>query len=124
MIAVFARADHPKGWGMPEGRAHGYVTLFVRCEDDTELEDVRERLRRYPGWSGVGDDTDGYWHGRLDPGYSWFGGQFDFVGSLPCETVELPHALERGPGGDADRFLCVGDNRFIGFYEAAEVLAS
>lgn len=118
-VGVFARADHPLGWGLAgrpdeqghheQGhRAHGYVVLFVRCADEDELEIVRQRLFTKPFYGLA--DAGTYYGGNLR---EWFGGRFDLIAIAPA--VDLPYAT--------GRFQCRGDNRMVGVYEAAEVLA-
>jgi hypothetical protein len=106
IVGVFSRADHPNGWGYQDGRAHGYVTLFVRCNDQHVLDDVAHRLAMTP-FRGI-DGTNQYFAGHLG---DWFGGRFDHIASVP--DVDLPY----GP------YQCRGDNRMVAVYEATDVLA-
>lgn len=112
-VGVFARADHPQGWGFVApgeeyGRAHGYVVLFVCCADMHELEMVAHRLARQDF---VGKPGATYLTGALDPGgRQWFGGRFDWIATVPDVH------LDRGP------FMCRGDNRMVAVYDAPDVL--
>lgn len=119
MIAVFARANHPPGWGYgPVGdekgsRAHGYVVLFVRCADEAELDAVHRRMtiRDFHGIEGARH----YFDGALDPnGHEWFGGRFELIATAPDVSLD---AISSG-----QRFCCRGDNRMVALYDAGEVL--
>jgi hypothetical protein len=106
LYGVFARADHPSGYGYPDGRAHGYVTLFVGCDDAEQLLEVAARLTRpFLGPPNVAT----YSEGRLG---EWYGGTFQFIA-----TVEQPRLCGLG------RFQSLGDNCYAGIFSAAEVLA-
>lgn len=114
MIGVFARANHPEGWGYPPpesggpgGTAHGYVVVLVQCSSDRVLEAVKTKLAM--GFAGV--PADSYSQGDLG---KWFGGQFDYLYSTPSDELDLV----------GHPFSCRGDNRFVGIYGADEVLAS
>ena len=109
MIGIYARANHPTGYGMADGEAHGYVVLLVRCQDRETVEAVSEKLAR--GFYGVKGET--YSVGHLG---KWYGGSFDHLATLPGDEVE--------DGGLEQRFRSIGDNRFVGVYEADEVLAA
>jgi hypothetical protein len=104
IVGVFARSDHPKGWGSPYG-AHGYVVLFVRCEDEQELTFVTVQMAK--GF--VGKPANSYAAGNLT---FWFGGSFDLLATVPDVTLDWA----------AEKFWCKGDNRFVGIYEAKDVL--
>jgi hypothetical protein len=111
VVGVFARADHPHGWGFVtpgehHGRAHGYVVLFVRCDDSAQLAQVAERLARQD-FTGKPDTQ--YSRGGLS---HWFGGRFELLATAP--DVDVPY----GP------FSCRGDHRMIAVYDAADVLAA
>lgn len=117
MIAVYARADHPKGYGFGDGRAHGYVVLFVRCKSRKEVEAVSKRLSQ---WNNpfLGPQVEPYYsNGRLG---EWYGGLFELLAVLPGNKIDhlgygmFPHG----------RFASRGDNRFTGVYEAEEVLSN
>lgn len=116
MIGVFARADHPKGYGLPDGRAHGYSMLFV-TGSRKQIRDCQERLQdfRKPFIGPLGK------HYYSDGGLGeWYGGRFELLAVLPGDRVEHVH------GGDVhvtgQKFLSRGDNRFSGIFTAEEVL--
>jgi hypothetical protein len=124
VIGVFARADHPQGYGYgpwtPQGvgRAHGYVVLLVTCRDDDELALCEERLRdtRYPFHGSI--ESGNYSEGRLG---EWFGGTFDLIAKLNASE----HSIVVGPWQPEPLLLlCKGDNRFVGQFTAEEVLRS
>lgn len=106
---IFARRDHPEGWGR-----HGHVTLFVVCDGMLDGTAVVTRMQEGPfygfmgGEPGTGPYTDGYLG-------EWFGGNFDLIGSTAGDV--LLTSIGRG------RFYVMGDNRFVGIYEAQEVLS-
>ena len=113
MIGVFARPDHPPGYGMPgrEGenglRAHGYIVVFVNCPDEQTLQRVRDKLR-----------LDGL-NEPFGHTYAWYGGRMDLVGVVPegSMTQVLPD-----PWFIGHKRVSLGDNRFTGIYEATEIL--
>lgn len=123
MIGVFARADHPKGYGFADGRAHGYVILFVRCKSRKQVLDVLKVLTNWKKpFLGLG--TDQYYnHGNLG---EWFGGNaFDLLAVLPGNKLDHMSGGYYTGGGTQPapgRFFCRGDNRFTGIYEAGEIL--
>jgi hypothetical protein len=114
IVGIFARADHPEGWGFPirkpdgtiaSGTAHGYVVIFVRCPDEDTLGHVVNRLVQRPFY---GDErSDQYNAGNL---HGWFGGRFDYIATCPDVAVPM------GP------FACRGDNRMVAVYDAEDVL--
>lgn len=131
LICLFARADHPPGWGYPKidsydqergayllsdpsARAHGYSLVAVRCADDRQAGEVIGRMAS--GFHGL-DGQGQYVHGHLG---DWFGGSFDLVAKLRSES-DIDMRLI--PGADS-RFVTAGDNRFIGIFDAAEVLGA
>lgn len=137
MIAVFARANHPLGWGMPvppsqgnaggHGTAHGYVVLLVRCKKQ-QIAAITARMndfrKRFEGIPKAEDSWGGYSEGQLG---TWFGGQFELIAVLPGNVVEIAdfwYGKEKPPTVRAQRFWCRGDNRFVGLFEADEVLSS
>lgn len=115
VVGIFARADHPEGWGMARNTAHGFVVIGVRCADADELQAVWRKLA--DGWSGIEGATT-YSAGALDPnGHRWFGGRFQLIATATdFEVISFSSA--------SPRFNCLGDNRFVGVYEADEVLAA
>lgn len=124
VIGVFARANHPQGYGhgpwTPQGvgMAHGYVVLLVACRDDDVLALVEERLQ----------DHRSPFHGRFESGAyneghlgEWFGGQFELIAKVNAPE----HSIVVGPWQPEPLLmLCKGDNRFIGQFTAEEVLRS
>jgi hypothetical protein len=132
-LCVFARADHPLGWGYPEiesydeelgsyilksanGRAHGYSLLAVACANEDEREAVVSALGSGP-FLGF-QESNQYADGNLG---EWFGGRFDYVG-----CIEAEHLSVHGPGSwysPTQQFFCFGDNRNFAVYQAQEILA-
>lgn len=113
---LFARSDHPLGWG-GVGRdergasgAHGYVVLLVGPCNDDELAQVRERMLHGPFY-GL-PESGQYMDGNLR---EWFGGRFDYLAVV--DNPELP-----GPQEIWGRFRAIGDNRFVGIFAPDEVL--
>ncbi len=50
MIAVFARANHPRGYGFGGnaqgvGGAHGYIVIGVRCRNQKQLAQVIKHIQ-------------------------------------------------------------------------------
>lgn len=115
VTGVYSRSNHPPGWGMPDNKAHGYVTLFVSCKDRNQLSIVSDRLASKP-FLGILKGDNQYGAGALG---EWYGGQFDFIASLPGNNTPVvdPHVAAR-------RFRSLGDNRFVGHFLADEVLVN
>lgn len=111
IYGFFARVDHPKGWGMADTRAHGYVVIVVKCWNPEELGNVRELLARE--FKGIGEESSGYSTGHLS---NWYGGNFDFLFSI---TSNSPPTHQQG---DVVKYHSVGDNRFYGMYDASKLL--
>jgi hypothetical protein len=127
IVGVFNRPDHPEGYGFPRvagfdefenryylakptARAHGYVTLFVRCEDQEQLDAVARKLGREE-FHGIDlSDPPQYSAGWLG---EWFGGRFDLVATVP--DVKFPEG--RNPD-----YNCMGDNRMVAVFNAEKVL--
>lgn len=127
MIGVFARADHPKGYGIcrghiseyghhQEAEAHGYVVVIVECKDMRELKDVMHVLQKreyadqkpLPGW---------------DPwarGDAWYAGPYEF---LWATDSPLGPTIDRyGNLIDLGVKPSYGDNRALAFLSAEEIL--
>jgi hypothetical protein len=123
MIAVFARADHPRGYGFADGRAHGYSVVFVRCRNRREVAAVSKRMQDYnhPFYGLEAPDPRQYYG---SPAYShlsdWYGGRFELLAVVP--GMKIDHATYGGAITES-RFMSRGDNRYSGIFEAAEVLA-
>lgn len=95
---------------MANGTAHGYVVLMVRCANPVELANVTERLTR--PFHGI--DGKGYSDGKLT---EWYGGRFDYLGCVYGEPSVAAYDARQ-------RFVSKGDNRFVGVFEASEVLTN
>jgi hypothetical protein len=124
---LFARADHPLGWGYPQvegfdeetrlytmtsaqGRAHGYSLLAVECADETERGLVLSALAANNFYGRA--SAEQYAQGLLG---EWFGGHFDYVGEVTGADAAVT-------GPNHQRFVCFGDNRNFAIFTAAEVL--
>jgi hypothetical protein len=108
-LLLFARADHPEGYGAADGTAHGYVVIAVLCKEEN-VNKVIDKLV-YHVWEGL-DQKDGkYYEGHLG---DWYGGKFDLLAMF-----DGVGALEY-----SDRFRSLGDNRYFGLYTDEEVLNS
>jgi len=116
-LLLFAREDHPKGYGYADGTAHGYVVIAVLCNEENiekvvaklgEYGEYNEETGRSKGWEGLKTD-DKYYMGHLG---DWYGGQFDLI------------AVFDGVGKleNSERFRSMGDNKFFGFYTSEEIL--
>lgn len=133
MILLFARADHPMGYGFPvaatnpdgsvvrlagggvacvsQAKAHGYVVLAVECEVGDEAERVVAKMAQ--GFHGRTTGT--YAEGYLG---DWYGGRFDCVAVVEGTKDDIS---SWPPEMNRDR-VSYGDNRFFGVWTAAEVL--
>jgi hypothetical protein len=127
MIAVFARNEHPPGYGLapwpsdqtpayahPVRRAHGYSVLLVEVADDEELKAVTDKLLL----DGLPEEK------ALNHPWPWYGGHFDHVATVHAPDggarVIYPTAKDSYVG---DVRISKGDNRYVGVYKAAEILA-
>ena len=108
MYLLFARANHPNGYGYSDGRAHGYVVLAVKLDDPGQEEAVVRKMYEFYGIN----ERSSYGSGYL---WEWYGGSFELIAR--CEEI-APSATWAG------RFWSIGDNRFFGVYTAKEVLES
>lgn len=132
IMAMFARADHPAGYGVLNGTttrfqngetktdtssvpgAHGYSVVVIKCRDINELFVVKEWFQYHH--FDLPDNTSG----KLPVGraaYQWYGGKFDFLGSIDCDNEYIFNN-----NGDMRSYNSYGDNRFFGIYRAEEVL--
>lgn len=113
MIAVFARPNHPN-YGNGEWAHHGYVVALVRCRNDAQVKAVSEKL----GQDGLPEP-----YGRTyDQG--WYGGRMELIAVVPGNRLHDPTG--RGywaPVRPGNERQSIGDNRYAGIYDAAELLA-
>lgn len=132
MIALFARANHPLGYGYGPwvsngtGRAHGYVVVGVRCRNRTQLRAVvahvrdagldlpDEGRRIYPASQPEKPYQRTVWAEGVVRWYSGGPNDWDYLFMVPGNTVEWP----------APNRYSRGDNRFVCVYEAKDVLDS
>lgn len=112
MIAVYSRANHPMGWGMPEpvskgnagghGKAHGYSILFIKCKSRKQIKQVSILL-----------STKGLPEPFNHP-YQWYGGIFEKIVTIPGNKVnDCWHG---------QKIQSRGDNRYVGIYDAEDLL--
>lgn len=114
IFAVFCRPDHPEGYGQGK-RAHGYSTIIVACSDEPQVAAVQQRLA-----------TEGLPE-PLGHGYPWYGGRMDLVARLYGPNIAV---FAGGSWVESQqRFwetertgVSLGDNRFVGFYDARDLL--
>lgn len=133
MILLFARSDHPLGYGFPQAvtdpdghplrlsnstvvygpqaTAHGYVVIAVICSPGPEAEAVVARMAK--GFKGKPRGT--YGEGYLG---DWYGGRFDCVAVIEGGEYDI---TGWPPEYDQKR-RSIGDNRFFGVWHASEVL--
>lgn len=104
MIGVFARADHPEGYGTGK-TAHGYVVVLVKCHYADQLN----RVQRVLATAGL---PEPFGHP-----YPWYGGRMDLVA-----VIAGSDAAAELEGGFDNRRKSIGDNRFCGIYDASELL--
>lgn len=74
---IFARRDHPSGYGSAEGKAHGYSVIAVRCPTVEESLRVVAVLEGVVPFEGIDKEQKRYYEGWLG---EWFGGYFDLIG--------------------------------------------
>jgi hypothetical protein len=123
-IVLFARANHPSGWGgmyaYSPGHnqalgAHGYVVIGVRCNSDEQVEAVKDHMMK----KGLRIPD----HGRVSrikgpvdwKAMEWYSGgpnNFDYLGTFEGDIID-----------DPPFWGSKGDNRFFSVYESVEVLA-
>ena len=106
MIGVFARADHPNGYGFADGRAHGFVIVLVEGTRE-EIYAVKDHLQTKP----IAVPLD-------SPDTTWYGGKFDLVSTIAGEVVSIGH------WPTAQKWSSMGDNRAVMHCTAAEILAA
>lgn len=137
MIAVFARANHPHGYGYSSPRdystpgigAHGYVVIGVRCRTRSQVDEVIKHVRD----SGLDLPDTGqgriiYTEGVPERRYErnvgskgvirWYSGgpsDWDYLFTVPGNKIEWEHPSQGVYGSR-------GDNRFCAVYDAKEVL--
>jgi hypothetical protein len=112
VTGIFARADHPNGWG----NAHGYVVIAVECENLAQLAAVTSRLQRDPFYGRpLATSYPGGYLG--DEGHPWFAGRFDRILTTRGKVNVTPYGNQM-----PDTFACIGDQRFAGVFSAADVL--
>lgn len=118
MWALFARRDHPPGWGQArvgsQASAHGYVVIAVWCTNE-ELGEVVYLLNH--GFYGFKDEGT---ISKANLG-DWFGGQFDLIGTI----MGIDHA--RGSSGEVmspneKTVKMYGDNRMFGTFLGKEII--
>ena len=112
IIGVFARRDHPAGYGFGE-RAHGYVVVLVECADVAELRRVEENLDRHYQTPSRAD--------------GWYSGPMDLVATVTADGIAAISAVGHWDPRSGRYFglrpsRSLGDNRFVACYTAAEVL--
>lgn len=114
MIAVFIRHTQPN-YGNGEWSHHGYSVIFVRCANRNQVSAVRQKLAVEGLPEPFGHTYDQGWYGSGK-------GAWDLVGLFPGNKL-------LGTGGGLwlpyrdDQSKCsVGDNRYVGVYEAKELL--
>lgn len=112
MIAVFARPNHPN-YNNAEWRYHGYVVIFVKCRDEAEVKLVQHKLS-------VEGLPEPYGH-NYEQG--WYGGRMDLITVLPGNRLHDPKTGSYwSPVRPLSPKASIGDNRYAGFYEAADLL--
>jgi hypothetical protein len=135
LIAVFARANHPVGygygpWNNGSGRAHGYVVIGVRCADQRQVQAVIDEIAKN-GLDAPDRGRQIFTDGRPKQRYQrsvwsdgvqrWYSGgpnDWDYLVTIAGERIAI---------SDSDRFNqsgSKGDNRFFSIYQADEVLST
>ena len=106
MILLYARADHPSGYGMGD-KAHGYSVLAITTQNWIETNAVKERMNK-PFFNTSGD--------RTEADDEWYGGDFDLIAVIEGGSRILDY--------DGHEWMkrSYGDNRFFGVFRAAEIL--
>lgn len=110
MIAIYARANHPPGYGYPARedengcRAHGYSVIYVKYHGKLVLRELDKRL----SW-GEGLPEPFSHHDQ------WYGGNsFERIGVIPGYDIDI--------GPSAPQLQSRGDNKFVGIYDAEDLL--
>lgn len=115
IFLLFARADHPEGYGFSgTTRAHGYAVLVVSCETVADTEAVKRRCAEAPVFLSREATVSGFagHHLIVD---EWYGGRFDYIGAIAGT-----YALNRN--GSMFGESSYGDNRYFGIVDANTVL--
>lgn len=126
VLGVFARANHPEGYGQGQ-RAHGYVVVVVQCDDWDELAAVDAKLSR-PHYE-PDPDRPGLNRPMMPPGVdpwkrgdAWYAGPYELVWASAVERVREARPMNLKFGitlGDRPSY---GDNRAMAYLAASEVL--
>lgn len=115
-VAVFARANHPEGWGGASGLAHGWSILLVTLDEDDQLSALMLKLQ-HPGTRLPDVLPNGEF--RQTP---WYGGStFDYLFTITDGTLDRP--LFTGYQWLDHGVLSVGDNRCLARFTAKEIMA-
>lgn len=138
MIALFARSNHPQGYGFGGG-AHGYVVVGVRCRTSAQRDRVVQHIANEgfdlpdAGRTIYPDGVPEHRYARMIDMYNncrtastgehilrWYSGgpgDWDYLFTVKGNAVEFawPTLVQYGSRGD---------NRFTLVYEAKEVLAA
>lgn len=116
VLGVFARANHPKGWGHEAG-AHGYVIVVVECASWAQLDDVVFALGSYDYKDGK--PLWGYdpWH-RND---AWFAGPYELTWAAETD-VHLARGQSKFHTMAIGQLWSYGDNRAVAYMKAEDVL--
>jgi hypothetical protein len=95
---IYCRSDHPTGYGMHNGTAHGYVTMLV----SSDTNNFPGRITGVP--IGKFMNNPGWWD-------TWYGGNFDLVAIIP--HVEGDPLLIVHSSSQVSTCASYGDNRAI-----------
>lgn len=145
MIAIFARANHPHGFGYsaPHGMAqwptsgvgaHGYSVVGFRCRSKRQVDQVIEHVRTYgidlpDSLTGRTTYYEDKLHGRApgnhhntdigQPGVvRWYSGgpdDWDYLFTVRGSSVDWEWPMQAEQGSR-------GDNRWCMVYEASQLL--
>lgn len=106
VMGVFVRRDLPEGDQRRSG--HGYSVALVRCKTRDQVKRVAAKLQ----WDGLPEP--------MGHPYPWYGGAMDLVAIFAANQADL--------GGTPDfpslsNRLSIGDHRFVGMFDAQEILS-
>lgn len=140
VLGVFARANHPEGYGFCQGldmsrggqhlraKAHGYVVVIVKCADWDELNAVKAKLGEFH----YEDDPDrpGFRRPMMPPGVdpwkrgdAWYAGPYEMVWAAAVEFAAYAAMNMNGMPIKLGERPSYGDNRALAYLDASEVLA-
>jgi len=127
VLMLFARSNHPKGYGYADGTAHGYSIVAVSCPPDYDKMDqvVRKMNTGFYGTVSIAQINNNEFYNGDKKEFGnlrdWYGGQFDLIAVYAGVGKYIGRAFYRGydPQYQVDT---LGDNRAFSRFSYEEVI--